>query len=119
MQTRTIVLRLAFWLALAFTLVMALTPHPPSLLPFNVWDKIQHAAALGVLAGLAAFGYPRAALVRLGEHLSFVGALVEVLQAAPIIHRDCDIRDWVADTVAIILMLGLVWAYRAKFSRSR
>ena len=115
MRALTLVLRLAFWLALAFTLVMALMPHPPSLLPFNVWDKIQHAAAFGVLSGLAAFAYPRAALTRLGEHLSFVGALVEILQAMPVIHRDCDIRDWIADTVAIIVMLGLVWVYRTRF----
>jgi len=108
MQVRTMLARFAFWIALAFTLLMALSPHPPRVLPFNVWDKVQHAAAFGVLAGLAAFGYPRSPLVRLGEHLSFVGALIEVLQAMPMIHRDCDIRDWIADTIAITVALGLV-----------
>ena len=39
--------------------------------------------------------------VRIGERLSFLGALIEVLQAIPELHRDCDIRDWIADTAAI------------------
>jgi hypothetical protein len=39
--------------------------------------------------------------------LSFLGALVEVMQAMPLVHRDCDIRDWVADTVAIVVVTGI------------
>ena len=92
-------------MALAFTLFMALDPHPPSPLAVTIWDKAQHAAAFGVLAILAALAWPRTSLLRLGEHLSFVGALIEVLQANPLIHRDCDIFDWVADTVAVAVVL--------------
>lgn len=93
-------------LALAFT--MALLPKPPHL-PFDgMSDKYQHMLAFAVLSLLAALAYPRASLLRIGERLSFLGALIEVLQAIPSLHRDCDIRDWIADTLAIALVLGFV-----------
>ena len=38
------------------------------------------------------------------ERLSFLGALIEVAQAMPVLHRDCDIRDWAADTLAIVVV---------------
>jgi len=34
--------------------------------------------------------------------LSGFGALIEIVQGLPIVHRDEDIWDWVADTLAII-----------------
>ena len=41
---------------------------------------------------------------RIAERLSFLGALIEVTQSIPALHRDCDIRDWIADTVAIVVV---------------
>jgi hypothetical protein len=37
-----------------------------------------------------------------------------VMQAVPALHRDCDIRDWIADTVAIAVILLLVWSARRR-----
>ena len=40
-----------------------------------------------------------------------MGALIEVFQAIPALHRDCDWRDWLADTLAVagvLLVLRLV-----------
>ena len=51
-------------------------------------------------------------LSRMGERLSFLGAMIEVTQSIPALHRDCDIMDWVIDTAAILVTLVAVWAYR-------
>ena len=114
-RARALLFRLLFWAALALTLVMALLPHPPRVAPTGLWDKWQHMAAFATLALTAALGYRRVPLPRLAEHLSFLGALIEVLQAMPPIARDCDIFDWIADTLAIAIVLGLVgwWRRRA------
>jgi hypothetical protein len=49
--------------------------------------------------------------------LSFLGALIEVAQSIPALHRDCDILDWVADTVAITVALLIVAAVRKSRAR--
>ena len=97
--------------ALVFTLVMAWLPHPPSV-PGNPNDKIQHIAAFACLSLLGAMAFPAFPLARLVERLSFLGAIIEVVQAIPALHRDCDIRDWVADTIAVIVVLFVVGAAR-------
>lgn len=108
----TVAQRLAFWrLALfsaaAFAVVMAVIPHPPHVLD-NIWDKWQHMTAFGVLTVLSVLAYPRTPLGRVGERLSFLGAMIEVAQSIPALHRDCDIMDWVADTSVIIGVLVVV-----------
>lgn len=105
--------RLVFFLALAFAVVMALLPHPPTT-PLEHHDKLQHMLAFATLAGLAAAGFPTAPLFRIGERLSFAGALIEVTQAIPALHRDCDIRDWMADTLAVAVVLLVVAAIRRR-----
>lgn len=109
--------RLLFWAALVFALVMAWLPHPPQPLPMQ--DKFQHMLAFGTLTILAVAGYPRAELLRIGERLSFVGALIEVVQNIPALHRDCDIKDWLADTVVIIAVLMVVVLRRRADARRR
>lgn len=99
--------RVLLALALVFAVTMALLPHPPRV-PGNPWDKAQHMTAFATLAVLAALSFPRMPLGRIGERLSFIGALIEVLQAIPALHRDCDIMDWIADTFAIIVVLTIV-----------
>ncbi|MFC4294570.1 hypothetical protein ACFO0A_05795 [Novosphingobium tardum] len=110
--------RTAFWLAAATALVLAELPKPPSLPIDGFGDKFEHILAFAVLALLGAAAYPRYPLARLGERLSFFGALIEVLQALPMLNRDCDIMDWVADTVAVAVVLGVVAWFRAR-GRSR
>jgi hypothetical protein len=109
--------RAAFWLALVFAVAMALLPHPPVTVSSN--DKFQHMLAFGVLTILAVAGYPRAELLRIGERLSFLGALIEVLQSIPRLHRDCDIHDWFADTTVIVVVLLVVAAYRRRAMAGR
>jgi hypothetical protein len=101
-----IVWRVLLVAALLFAVTMALLPHPPIAPPIG--DKWQHMAAFGTLTVLAVLGYPDASLLRIGERLSFVGALVEVFQSIPALHRDCDVMDWLADTYVIVCVLVLV-----------
>lgn len=103
--------RLLFWVALVFALFMAWTPHPPAV-PGDPVDKVQHMLAFGTLTILACAGYPQAELLRTGERLSFIGALIEVVQAIPALHRDCDIKDWAADTLIIVAVLLVVGWWR-------
>lgn len=102
--------RAVFFAALAFTLAMALLPHPPHLPIDQFGDKFEHMLAFATLSVLASFAFPQASLWRIGERLSFLGALIEVMQAYPPLHRDCSIFDWLADTASIVVALVVVWA---------
>lgn len=105
--------RAIFWAAAAFALVMAVVPHPPQV-PGEPNDKVQHIIAFATLALLGSFAYPKTALLRLLAGLSVFGALIEVVQAIPVLHRDSDILDWAADTGAIVVMLLIVRWWRAR-----
>ena len=109
------VFRGLFWAAALFALVMALIPHGVEL-PGDPSDKIQHAAAFATLGALAALAYPRLGSVWIIAALSLFGALIEVAQAIPSLHRDSDPLDWVADTVACAVALLVV---RWWFARRR
>jgi hypothetical protein len=96
-----------FWAAAAFALVMAVVPHPPEL-PGEPNDKVQHIIAFTTLALLGSFAYPAARLLKLLIGLSLFGAVIEVIQAIPALHRDSDVLDWLADTAAVGAVLLLV-----------
>ena len=85
----------------------------PHLFP---WDKAEHFSAYFALTACALVAFPRASLRWIGGLLSASGAAVELIQALPFIHRDCDVKDWVADTVAICAVLGVVLAARIRRS---
>ncbi len=109
--------RFTFVAALIVTLVMALLPHPPRLEIDSWGDKFQHALAFSTLTLLASASFPDATPLRIGERLSFLGALIEVLQAMPAIHRDCDVFDWLTDTTAIVVVLVLIDVTRRMMRR--
>lgn len=100
----TKLLILAFWGAAAFAFIMALLPKPPQV-PGNPSDKIQHMIAFGVLASLASHAYFRTSLVKIGFGLAGFGALIEVLQTIPVLHRDASAIDWMADCAAVAVVL--------------
>lgn len=93
-----------FWAATLFTLVMALIPQPPPL-PGSPSDKLQHAAAFATLSVLGRVAFPRLPILRLIVSLSLFGAFIELAQALPFIHRDCDVLDWLTDTLACATIL--------------
>ena len=94
---------------------MAILPHPPQV-PGEPNDKVEHMIAFATLAALGSFAYPRMALLRLLAALSLFGALIEVVQAIPVLQRDSDVKDWIADTAAVAVVLGLVWWRRRSAS---
>ena len=83
----------------------------PHLFP---WDKAEHFAAFFALTACAITAFARVRLVWIGCGLSACGAAVELIQALPFVNRDCDWRDWVADTVAILAVMGVVVAARIR-----
>ncbi len=89
-----------------FGFVMALLPKPIAL-PGQPSDKIQHIVAFLVLASLASLAYPRARPLKIGIGLSLYGALIEFAQMIPILNRDAELLDWIADTVAASVVLIL------------
>lgn len=108
-QRRLAILRIVFWGAAIFAFVMAIIPQPPQL-PGEPSDKIQHMSAFVVLGGLAFFAYPRAKRLMIAAGLSLFGAFIEIVQAIPSLHRDADVFDWIADTVAaVVILLVLQW----------
>jgi hypothetical protein len=40
------------------------------------------------------------------------GAVIEVVQAIPMLHRDSDVMDWIADTAAVLVVLLLIRWWR-------
>jgi VanZ family protein len=103
--------RIIFWVAAAFAFVMAVLPHPPEV-PGHPNDKIQHIVAFATLSLLGSFAYPRTDLTKLLVRLSLFGAAIEVVQAIPFLHRDSDVLDWLADTVAAAVVLLVVRWWR-------
>jgi VanZ family protein len=100
--------RILFVLACLFAVTMALLPKPPKLPTDGLGDKVEHIIAFSTLAFLAALSFPAMPRWRVIERLSFLGALIEVAQSIPALGRDCDIRDWIADTLAVIVVTGFV-----------
>jgi hypothetical protein len=96
--------RLLFWAAAIFAFVMAVLPHPPQI-PGHPSDKIQHIAAFATLGALGAWAFPRLGILKLIIRLSIFGAVIEIAQAIPALHRDSDVLDWLADTIACAVVL--------------
>jgi len=84
-------------------------PHPPRL-PHEPSDKVLHAIAFVMLGLLSRLAYPSARTTSLLAGLSIFGAVIEVVQSIPALHRDCEFADWVTDTVAagraLLILLG-------------
>jgi hypothetical protein len=100
-----LIARIAFWTACAIAFVLAVMPVPPKV-PAS--DKWQHIFAFLVLAGLGRLAYPDVKKRWLLVGLMAFGALIEIAQALPIVARDSDPLDWVADTAAALTVFVIV-----------
>lgn len=85
--------------AVAVLLYLCLAPSQ-DLPSISLWDKSEHAIGWAVLAGSGLLLFPRHPWRIVGFTVAF-GALIEVLQGLPAIHRDSDVRDWIADCVGV------------------
>jgi hypothetical protein len=103
--------QLGFFAALIFTFYSAVIP-PHKAMQLVPWDKAEHFIAFYALTGLGAAAFPRRHLFWIAAFLSGFGALIELVQGLPVVHRDRDFWDWVADSIAICAALApmlLVW----------
>ncbi len=107
--------KLAFWLVLFGTLWFAWSPRPPVLIAD---DKMQHILAFAALTVLFCLAYPVVRWFWILAMLAALGALIEYVQAIPVLHRDSDIRDWYADLAAIAVTMILCSIIR-KLGRAR
>jgi VanZ family protein len=96
--------RVALGLALVCVLFLALAPaqDAPNL---HLWDKAEHFLAFLLLAGIATIAFPQTKLIWIGLALSGLGGVIELIQGLPMVHRDAEFLDWVADTIAIACAL--------------
>lgn len=108
------ILQLAFWLAVALTLYFCLR-HVDVVLPIS--DKKQHAFTFGGLTLLAAVAYPYRNVFAEAFALSGFGALIEFIQ--PYFGRDKDVKDWIADTIGILIALTIAAVVRKLLARER
>lgn len=92
--------RLAFWAALAFTVVMATSPKPPELIVAP--DKVQHALAFFVLTALHKLAYREFGFWKRVIAMAILGGAIEVAQMVPAFHRDAEWMDWAADVAATL-----------------
>ena len=108
------IFQFVFWFAVAATLFFALR-KVTVVIPTS--DKTQHLVTFGTLTALAALAYPRARLWAAAFALSGFGALIEFLQ--PYFQRDRDYRDWIADTIGILIAFAVVLFMRKLLLRGR
>lgn len=101
--------RLAFGAAQAVVLwgVFAKGGASVSVLP---WDKAEHFAAFLGLMLLALPAAPGRSPAVLALGLAVEGGLIELVQALPIVNRDADVGDWVADLAGIAAVLAVLAA---------
>ncbi len=77
----------------------------------NLYLEYQWSVTLGTLAGLIAPAYPKRSLLLLFFGLIIAGALIEAVQAIPMIGRTASFEDWVADILAaglVLISVGLL-----------
>ena len=104
-----------FWVMVAIVYALAIMPSKQAP-DFGAGDKINHISAFLTLTLLGRRAYRHDAAWRLGLGLSLFGALVEFTQAIPALNRDASAWDWVADSLAILLMLAICLAVEKRRS---
>ena len=109
---------IAFWLALLFAYVDAILPSNHAI-NLSLWDKINHMAAFFAITFLARAAYPRIPIFRLFVMMAAFGALIELSQAVPFIHRDAEWDDWFADLIATVVGLIVAWPFAILADRRR
>lgn len=96
-----------FWTALIFAYVAAILPQAEAPRIASS-DKVEHMIAFFTLAVLARLGYRSVATLRIALMLATFGAVIEFTQLIPMLHRDGEIADWLADVAALTVALVLV-----------
>jgi hypothetical protein len=76
-----------------------------------VWDKWQHMAAFFVITVLGRVAFHDLSRKILTPALIGFGALIEMVQMIPALHRDSDWHDFLADIIAVIAALAVAHVF--------
>lgn len=96
-----------FWASVAVSGYFAIVPAPTPPVT-GLWiDKIQHMTAFLTMTLLGGLAY-RGQLPKLGLGLIAFGALIEIVQMIPVLNRDAEIGDFVADVFALSVGLAIL-----------
>lgn len=107
--------RSAFFVWLTTITVFSLMPHPPA--PQQgllAWDKLQHAAAYGMLTFLGAMAFtfyrkdPGQRFLPAAGVATVAGGMLEVAQGVLTVSRTAEVADLLADAVGAAVVVG--WA---------
>ena len=117
LASRTWSRALLFITGVYWAIIFTLTHLPPRKLPqVNIWDKLEHFLAYGLLGGLLYVTLwilrPRTQrlwLIVLAIGMAY-GAIDEWLQIP--VGRDCSIRDWSADVLGVGVAVGVLTLVR-------
>ena len=109
---------IAFWLAAAFAYVQAILPAGEAV-NLSWWDKLNHMIAFFTITFLARAAYPRLSVPWMFGLLAAFGAMIELSQAVPLVHRDAEWDDWFADCAAILAGLVVAWPFAILADRRR
>jgi hypothetical protein len=92
---------------IAITLIFAFSPPKDGFSLFP-WDKADHFTAYFVLMSGSIISFPNHRLITIAFWVSLSGAAIELIQGTPLVHRDCDVWDWVAENIAILAVVGVI-----------
>ena len=101
-----VLFQVAFWLALAISTYLALTPSPPDLPVLRLSDVQLHAGAFTVLALALMLAYPGCRPWVAGLWLLAYGTGIELVQSL-IVERSAELKDLIVDVLGISLGLWL------------
>jgi VanZ family protein len=98
--------RVLFWFSVGVTFIAAVMPRPHPGGMVVSWDRGDHFLSFYVLTVIAGIGFSPRKLIHLAGGLAAFGLSIELIQALPLIHRDSDVWDWIADLVGIAAVVG-------------
>ena len=103
-------------MALAAWLLIAPTPGPPPVIPFQ--DKIFHVVAFAALTGPGVLALPARYLWFWVAHMVALGAGIEIVQSMMGAGRQGDVVDFIADGLGITLAVAIGRWMRRRFGEN-
>ncbi|MHB8284447.1 MAG: VanZ family protein [Caulobacteraceae bacterium] len=96
----------------------AFSPLMTPLLHLIPWREAGHFGAFFVITCAAALSFPKVNLLRIAVLGALAGGLIEVVQSAPWIGRDCTLMDWLADMagVAAVIAVSSTMTFRQAYA---
>lgn len=112
--SRRAVVQAAYWLVVVAVFAGAVAPIHEGGPPGS--DKVEHFAVFAALMAGAGLIYRRQPLWRAALLLLLYGGLIEIVQGLPMVGRDRDLMDWLADGLGVACATAALtlWGLRAR-----